>query len=195
MIENTGKRDPMLHLLGAMSDGTDKYITDMEAAGQRQVANSTLLPTKGSDDLAALGFTLREIQDGDPLFREVTLPDGWRKEASDHDMWSHVVDPLGRKRVAVFYKAAFYDRKAFCRVETVESYVWSLSHEQQAPIFDDVWCTPGAVAEATRRILKDATETFELWTRPGEQPDYAAEYAADARQRITWAEALIASVS
>lgn len=195
MIENTGNRDPLLHLLGAMSEGTDKYITGMEAAGQQQVVNSALLPTKGSEDLAALGFTLGEVQDGDPLFREVTLPDGWRKEASDHDMWSHVVDPLGRKRVAVFYKAAFYDRKAFCRVESVENYVWSLSYKQGAPTLDQEWCVPAAVVEAAQRILKDAQETVELWTRPGEQPSYAAEYAAEARKTIEWAKALIASVS
>ena len=32
-------------------------------------------------------------------------------------MWSHIVDAEGRKRVAVFYKAAFYDRRADMRLE------------------------------------------------------------------------------
>jgi hypothetical protein len=117
MIENTGQRDDMLHLLGAMSDGASGYITGMEADGQRQLVNSDRLPTQvsfGSDaDFEALGFVFGEPDRNDPLFRSATLPDGWKREGSDHSMWSYIVDEQGRRRVSIFYKAAFYDRDAF----------------------------------------------------------------------------------
>src|SRR5206468_1980936 len=91
------------------------YITGMESAGQRQLVDSASLPTdtKGRDgDFAALGFVFGEPDETDPMFRPATLPEGWHKEGSDHAMWSRVVDERGLRRVAVFYKAAFYDRSA-----------------------------------------------------------------------------------
>lgn len=118
-IENTGKRDPLLHLLGAMSDGTSDYITGMEADGQRQLVNSDRLPVRsgGDDAYLKLGFTFGDPDASDPLFRPATLPPGWKREGSDHSMWSYIVDEQGRKRVGIFYKAAFYDRDAFMRLE------------------------------------------------------------------------------
>jgi hypothetical protein len=117
MIENTSDRDPFIHVLGAMSDGSDGYITGMESAGQRQFVASTQIPTRmlhGTTDekLTEMGFGLGPVVPGDPLFREATLPEGWEKRGSDHAMWSYIHDETGKKRVAIFYKAAFYDRKA-----------------------------------------------------------------------------------
>jgi hypothetical protein len=198
MIENTSNRDPLLHLLGAMSDGTDTYITDMEAAGQRQLVHSDRLPSKGPiDEMEKLGFTFGDIDRNDPLFRPATLPDGWKKQGSDHDMWSHVIDPLGRKRVAIFYKAAFYDRDAFMRLETVSGYLYNLAYEGGSPVLDHEWCTAEAVAEAARDYIKRERETVELYTRPDvvdREPKYAAERLAEANKHIAWAEALIAKV-
>lgn len=108
--ENTSKRDPLLHLLGAM-ESPSSYITDMESAGQRQLVNSDVLPKEGPwDELDALGFT--RLDDVDDLFVRATLPAGWKREGSDHAMWSYLLDGRGIRRVGVFYKAAFYDRKA-----------------------------------------------------------------------------------
>lgn len=113
MIENTSQRDPFVHVLGGLSDGLDGYIRGMEAGGQRQVVHSSVLPTDGPwDDLIALGFTRGEPVPGDPLFTNCTLPEGWAKAGTDHDMWSNVMDERGVERVMVFYKAAFYDRRA-----------------------------------------------------------------------------------
>jgi hypothetical protein len=112
--ENTSQRDPLLHYVG-MLDDTERYITGMEAAGQRQLVNSSVLPSEmrgGREAFEALGFVFGEPVDGDPLFIAATLPDGWEKRGSDHDMWSYIYDADGNQRVAVFYKAAFYDRKA-----------------------------------------------------------------------------------
>lgn len=99
MIENTSARDPLIHFAGALSDGTSRYVTDMEAAGQQQLVASTQIPTRGSDDLAALGFELGDVDPSDPMFRDATLPAGWKKQGSDHAMWSYIVDSLGRRRV------------------------------------------------------------------------------------------------
>lgn len=120
MIENTSSRDPLLHLLGmAGSSPSENYVYEMERAGQAQLVNSDLLPTdvRNRPAFEALGFVFGEQVDGDPLFQRTTLPDGWKREPSDHDMWSYVVDETGTRRVAVFYKAAFYDRRAFMRLE------------------------------------------------------------------------------
>lgn len=120
MIENTSRRDAFVNLVGAMADGTDKYITDMEAAGQRQLVNGSELPYEGPwNELEALGFTRGEPVEGDGLFIHATLPEGWRKEPTDHSMWSKVVDERGIERVSIFYKAAFYDRRAFCRIDQI----------------------------------------------------------------------------
>jgi len=97
-------------------DGFGGYVEEQERAGQQQVVSSDVLPLEGSSapderyDLGELGVFV-----GDPvddLFREVRLPAGWRREGSGHSMWSYIVDERGLQRVAVFYKAAFYDRRA-----------------------------------------------------------------------------------
>ena len=116
--ENTSERGHGAHLLGLMVEGNNNYITGMEADGQRQLVASDVLPIDCSgqeQEFAALGFEFGENTDN--LFRAATLPEGWRRDASDHDMWSYIVDDAGTRRVAVFYKAAFYDRKAFMRIE------------------------------------------------------------------------------
>ncbi len=118
MIENTPRRDPLLHFAMSM-DSPDRYITDMEADGQRQLVNSDLLPTdvRNHPAFEALGFVFGDVVADDPLFRHATLPAGWKREGSDHAMWSYLVDETGSRRVAIFYKAAFYDRRAFMQLE------------------------------------------------------------------------------
>lgn len=43
---------------------------------------------------------------------ECEFPPGWKKEPTDHSMWSKLMDDKGRERAAIFYKAAFYDQSA-----------------------------------------------------------------------------------
>lgn len=123
-VTNTSNQSPLIHLVGSMSDGTSEYIESMEAAGQQQLVNSSVLPVEarglvsyafdadGWPEFEALGFTKGEGVEGDELFVNATLPDGWTRQGSDHSMWSYIVDNRGVRRVAVFYKAAFYDRRA-----------------------------------------------------------------------------------
>jgi hypothetical protein len=127
MIEDTTKRAPMLHLLGALSDGPSGYIEGMEAGGGRQLAASDLLPTDLSpaDEGAwtALGFTLGDTVDGDPLFRHATLPEGWTRRSHQDPRGSDILDTRGIPRVSIFYKAAFYDRRASASIVNVGSVV------------------------------------------------------------------------
>ena len=153
LIENTTDRYPVLHLMGAMSGGSDTYITDIEAAGQRQLVNSDRLPVdcRGADaDLLALGFTFGEPDPHDPLFRPATLPQGWRREGSDHAMWSYILDGNGRQRVAIFYKAAFYDRSAHMSLRTIHGelthLIWG-DDPSARPVIDD-WTPREAWVEA-----------------------------------------------
>lgn len=110
---DTSRIDPIVHLAGMTGEGVTGYVENMEAAGQRELVASTVLPRVTDQErvqFEALGFEFGEATDD--LFQEVTLPEGWSREGSGHAMWSYVLDADGYRRVAVFYKAAFYDRKA-----------------------------------------------------------------------------------
>ena len=126
MITNTESQDPIVHLFEAMgamerTGSPSQAIVDQEARGQREACGQTSqLPTQidEGDTLAlkAWGFEFLGPCPGDPLFQKVRFPAGWRLEPTDHSMWSNLVDSEGGKRGAVFYKAAFYDRRAHLRL-------------------------------------------------------------------------------
>jgi hypothetical protein len=200
-IENTSKRNPIVHLAaGFPGSGTfANCIEDQEAAGQSQLVNSEMLPRDGSDGYATVGVTVVD-DSGDDLFVKVTLPAGWSKRPTDHSMLSEVVDDLGRKRIGVFYKSAFYDRKAHGVVETVTSYVRSCVDYDRPVVTDDVWATPTAVAEAAtvlaRSSDKKAVEADELAASRGSDTYWigrAAERRAEAAKYRTIAERYAAS--
>lgn len=91
-------------------------IERQEAEGQRTFVASDSLPVDGIDakkqaELEAMGFVFGDLMDG--LFIECKLPPGWKKVATNHSMWSELVDDQGKEQAMIFYKAAFYDRKAF----------------------------------------------------------------------------------
>jgi hypothetical protein len=122
-IRNTAKMDTadMLGLLvGGMGGDPSAPILAQEAQGQREVVNSTLIPTdmySPREEFEALGFVLGEIEAGDPMWREATLPEGWSREGSEHAMWSYIIDERGFRRCSIFYKAAFYDRSAHIGIQ------------------------------------------------------------------------------
>lgn len=99
-------------------------IEAQEKAGQTTfVANSQLPKECPRADLEKIGFKFGgEV---DKIFISVTMPAGWTKRATEHSMWSDLLDDKGRKRGSIFYKAAFYDRNAHMRLTRrydVESY-------------------------------------------------------------------------
>lgn len=102
-------------------------IERQEAEGQFAFVMSETLPAAGTVQekfrgelpdkkiLADLGFAFGAV---DGLFVQCKLPNGWKKRSTDHSMWSELIDDKGRRRAAIFYKAAFYDRDAFIRWES-----------------------------------------------------------------------------
>ena len=112
---NTAKEhDDFAFLASSMVIGSSNTIERQEAQGQQSFVESDTLPTDGGDKqaLEAFGFKFLGPVEGDPLFQYVEMPKGWKKVPSDHSMWSYIHDEQGRERIAVFYKAAFYDRSA-----------------------------------------------------------------------------------
>jgi hypothetical protein len=100
-------------LENALVAATPGGIVAQEKRGQQQLVNSTMFPKDGNatdEQLVDCGFVLGE--DIDDLFRNVTLPNGWAKVGTGHDMHSDLLDEQGNKRGGIFYKAAFYDRRA-----------------------------------------------------------------------------------
>lgn len=103
-------------------------IEAQEAAGQKTFVNSATLPKSmlhgcTREKLEQMGITFGD--EVDDLFVTVQLPNGWKKQATDHSMWSDLLDEKGRKRAAIFYKAAFYDRSAhisLCQRYSVSKY-------------------------------------------------------------------------
>lgn len=89
-------------------------IRRQEAEGQKALVERCMLPKEITgatiEELTSIGFKFGE--DIDELFIACELPAGWRKQATDHSMNSDLVDDQGRKRGHLFYKAAFYDRRA-----------------------------------------------------------------------------------
>lgn len=86
-------------------------IEAQEKRGQVEQAKKQTLPQDlKRAEFEALGFVFGEPLDD--LFVNVTFPTGWEKKPTDHSMWTDIVDETGKKRGAIFYKAAFYDRSA-----------------------------------------------------------------------------------
>ena len=104
-------------LLGGKNpmDSAPEAIIASEKAGQAAIANEAMLPVDirgiSSNELGLLGFKFGEPVN--ELFVKATLPAGWYKEGSGHDMWSYIYDDQNRQRASIFYKAAWYDMCAF----------------------------------------------------------------------------------
>jgi hypothetical protein len=113
------KNDPMGVIASSMVMGAGAAIEHQEAQGQRELVESETLPSECSEEgqkvLEAAGVVFGKHVGGDTVFRYVTLPAGWKKVPTDHVMWSMLVDEKGRERASIFYKGAFYDRKAAMR--------------------------------------------------------------------------------
>ena len=117
--------NPILGLVTAMGEGGSGILAQ-EAQGQRSFFGSDTLPTemgRHSDFdtkaiLEAAGVKFLGSVEGDEIFQYVEFPQGWKKVATDHSMWSNLVDDKGRVRASIFYKAAFYDRSAHMSLST-----------------------------------------------------------------------------
>jgi hypothetical protein len=191
-IDNTTKRmqDPAekmaLLVEGMVTGSASSFIERQERDGQRQLVTSDRLPADCGDHAPwlALGFTFGDPDPSDPLFMPATLPPGWTRQATDHSMGSVIVDELGRERVSIFYKAAFYDRSAHMSLVGLSWYVTkAVEYDGPAIIFDDEWATTEAVKAAM------AASRDEQLERAAEFRGYAAdEKGRDAGNRKACAE-------
>ena len=129
----------MLDALNRARDGGSPSgaIDAAEADGQRSLVESSKrglvrLPVEGtlldqvageSDNrkiLESYGVVFGDVVEGDPIWVNVTLPEGWLIKPTTHSMWNDLLDDKGRRRAQIFYKAAFYDRS--CHLHLVSRY-------------------------------------------------------------------------
>lgn len=149
----------------AMIAATPGGIEAQEAAGQAAlVASNAQLPKEihgaTRKQLEALGFKFGK--DVDELFVAVTLPAGWHLRATSHSMHSDLLDDKGRKRAGIFYKAAFYDRRA--DMSMLSRYSTSAWH-------------PGATKDEHRTVALDGETAIHDF---GSTPDHGGYEARDA---------------
>lgn len=102
-------------MANAIIASTPGGIERQEAQGQCDlVSAANKLPADMRPDdraaLESLGFVFGAPVD--EIFIAVQMPAGWAIRPTEHSMHSDLVDPQGRRRGGIFYKAAFYDRKA-----------------------------------------------------------------------------------
>lgn len=144
-------------LEGFLGGDGQRTLLDAEQRGQDQMVESESLPVRTNfctdADLEAMGVQLGKPFTEDHLFRPAILPDGWEKKPTDHAMWSEVVDARGRKRLSIFYKAAFYDRDAF--INAVERYrvLSGMSFRSHQPDYDYETALPYGEAEGDRDMV------------------------------------------
>jgi hypothetical protein len=109
----------------AMIAATPGGIEAQEAAEQQKAVAAQRMPKEGTSPdqkrlrvgncfdrevWESLGFTFGD--DYDDIFVNAAFPAGWKLKPTDHSMWNDLLDAKGRKRAAMFYKGAFYDRSA-----------------------------------------------------------------------------------
>ncbi len=106
-------------------DALPESVAASESRGAAQIVASEQIPVEGLAELLPImqlaGFTfpgLRTVKGvprgskDDELFVDAVFPKGWTRRRTEHAMHTDILDEKGRKRFGVFYKAAFYDRKA-----------------------------------------------------------------------------------
>ena len=111
-MSNYGQDDAFLMFLRMMS-GEKNVVENMEREGHEKAIRQGLMPKEmcpAKEEWEKIGFVFKEIDDD--LMYSVTLPEGWSRRMTDHDMHSEIVDANGLVRGTMFYKASFYDRKA-----------------------------------------------------------------------------------
>jgi len=109
-------------------------------------------------------------------------------------MWSYLLDEHGRRRVAIFYKAAFYDRSAFMRLNSLDSYVSNHVEYDGPLVITDEWATPETVAAALARGHEDALARAGEWRGYGDS-DTIRKYVAQYEEAAAKYAALLAEVT
>lgn len=169
-----------------VTGNADSFIERQERDGQRHLVNSDRLPSEIMGvraEFETLGFVFGDPDPDDPLFMPATLPEGWQRQATDHSMGSVIVDTLGRERVSIFYKAAFYDRRAHMNLVSLDWYVAKHVEYDGPLVLSDEWATRAEVLAAMRK------QRDEELREAAKFDGYAADtQVRDKRNRARWAE-------
>lgn len=168
------KRDPLANQLAeAMMIGSSNAIERQEANGQRELVNSSVLPSRGIGEiepiLKAAGGSVGQAVEGDSIFVNVILPEGWSKRATDHSMWSDLIDEKGRKRAGIFYKAAFYDRSAHISANRRFAIDDGYSHEPKNEIKCSVSDQCGEVVFSVSELVGENEKEYNVRDRVTEK--------------------------
>lgn len=155
----------------ALISETPGGIEVQEKRGQVAFVANQTLPLEFNhgkkSDLERFGVVFGEPIDD--LFQAVSLPPGWTKQATEHSMWSKLIDDEGRERASIFYKAAFYDRSAHISLARRYSY-------QVAPVSG--W--EGDYKKSEWHCIATDGDTV-IWQsdeRAGVEPEYSEETRA-----------------
>lgn len=175
--------------LEAMITGdTSGAIMAQEKRGQAEQIYADRLPLQINtrnvtrDGLETIGFKFGKIIDD--IFIEATLPPGWTKKATDHSMWSTILDDKGRERCAVFYKAAFYDRNAHLDVHRryrAGMYPVTGYGEGYDPNSPDI-----ARVMDRDKVIWESPESLPRNEKPGYDPVRSDKYEAMFQQAKDW---------
>lgn len=123
-----------------------------------------------------LGITIEG--QADELFHNVTLPEGWKIEATDHPMWTRLVDAQGRQRANIFYKGAFYDRSAFMFFET--RYYWTQDYDSARPNRIVNVCDRGQSGKVIHEVGRVIRQSDQDYSRESMDREEALGREADA---------------
>jgi len=166
----------------AIVASTPGGIEAQEKRGQMEQAEKQTLPLelRGREHFEALGFVFGSPVEG--IFQEATFPPGWKKEPTDHSMWSDIVDDKGRKRGAIFYKAAFYDRSAHANLSS--RFHVANDYPESGPITVKVADACGIVERKIEGLAKSN------WGGDRDEAEQAARKVDAARGELTaWLDA------
>lgn len=148
----------------AMAAATPGGIEAQEAQGQKDFVACETLPIEcPREQLESLGFVFGEA--ADDIFIYVQFPEGWKKEPTEHSMWSDLVDDKGQKRGSIFYKAAFYDRSAHMNLDRKISYSQVYDHhDNYIPNSIQYFVTDGeSILYETKPVIVEEKYSDEYW--------------------------------
>lgn len=188
-IKNTRSENNLLRHGISVHLGQCLDIEGEERCGGQEMAAADQLPADGfmlsaqrygaavvlfNQIFTAAGGKIGDRSEGDPLFVDVTLPPGWKKEKTEHPLWTHLLDANGNVRAKIFYKAAFYDRAA--HLSPVARFYATTTVPDPAKSCDGQPAVP-VILDSNHRVLWRGGQVKENPNKSWEANDQARETA------------------
>lgn len=168
-------------LHNAITAATPGGIEAQEKAGQALLVASTDMPKEmrpSREAFEKVGFQFgAEVDD---IFLSAKLPADWTRKATEHSMHSTIVDEQGRERVSIFYKAAFYDRRATSGLKCRFRVDWLFDSEEGSGIKEGE--TAYVVKDCGKEIFRTATFKSQDWDSDAAHKKIAESWLAERFQ-------------